>query len=103
MEYRGYDTIAQEEAGNNKLFIDVRLIINILVDRMREQEMMARTWMRMVKCAQEVEGGDLHAVFRCIVQDGGIIKLEEGVLDSRDGLHEGGEGGGGHDAMWTRY
>ena len=47
--------------------------------------MMARTWMRMdkVKCAQEV----VHAVFRCIVQDGGIIKLEEGGLVSGDGLH----------------
>ena len=32
---------------------------------MREQEMMARNWMGMdkVKCAQEVEGGDLLAVF----------------------------------------
>ena len=51
-------------------------------DRMREQEMMARTWMGMdkVKCAQEVEGGDLLAVFRFILQDGGIIKLGEGDL-----------------------
>ena len=65
--------------------------------------MMARTWMRMdkVKCAQEVEGGDLHAVFRCILQDGGIVTLEEGDLDSGDGLHEEGDGGG-HGAMWTR-
>ena len=34
---------AAEEAGNNKLFDYDWLIINILVDRMREQEMMART------------------------------------------------------------
>jgi hypothetical protein len=49
---------AVEETGNKKLFIDVWLIINIPVDRMREQKMMARTWMRMgkVKFAQGVGG-----------------------------------------------
>ena len=37
----------------------------------------SRTWMDKVKCAQEVEGGDLLAVFRFIVKDRGIIKLGE--------------------------
>ncbi len=44
---------------NNFLAVWVRNII--LVDRMREQEMVAGDWMRMdkVKCVQEVMGGEL--------------------------------------------
>ena len=41
-----------------------------------------------MKCVQGMEVGDLPAVFRFIVQDGGIIKLGE------EDLHEGEEGGG---------
>ena len=43
-----------------------------LVDRMREQVMVAGDWMKMdkVKCVQEGEGGELPSVFRVIVQDG---------------------------------
>ena len=38
---------------------------------MREQEMVARAWMRMdTVCVQEVESGDYPAVFRFMVQDG---------------------------------
>ena len=49
---------------------------------MKEQEMMAKTRMGMdrVKCGQELEVGDLLAMCRFIVQDGGIIKLGEGDL-----------------------
>ena len=48
---------------------------------MREQKMEAWDWVRMdkVKCAQEVEGGDLLAVSRFTVQDGGIIKLRKEI------------------------
>ena len=48
---------------------------------MRKQKMEAGDWVRMdkVKCAQEVEGGDLLAVSRFIVQDGGIIKLRKEI------------------------
>ena len=57
---------------------------------MREQEMVARDWMRMdkVKYTQEVEGGDLLAVFRSIVQDGGIIMLGEGDLEEKERIGE---------------
>ena len=44
LEYRGLDTIKQEEAGNNKHFIDVWLRNSILVERMRGQEMVAEAW-----------------------------------------------------------
>ena len=65
-EYTAQDTNTQEEPGNCKHFIDVWL------DRMREQGMVARDWMSMdtVMCVQEVEDGDFPAVFRFIVQDG---------------------------------
>ena len=57
LEYRGSDTITQEKGWNNKHFIDVWLRNRILVDRMREQEMVAEDWMRVdkLKCALEVE------------------------------------------------
>ena len=63
VEYRGQDTNTQEEAGNNKHFIDVWVRNSSLVDRMREQEMVARDCMRMdkVKSIQEVEGCELPA------------------------------------------
>jgi hypothetical protein len=66
----------------------------ILVDRMREQEMVARDWMGMdkVKCAQEMEGGDLLAVFRSIVKEGGIIMLG-GRRSGGKGEDRGGRGG----------
>ena len=72
MKYRGKDTITKE-AGNNKYFEEVKLrsSIAIQVDRMREQG----------KGSQEVECGDLLAVFRVIVKDGGIIRLGEGDLE----------------------
>ena len=41
VEYLGQDTNTQEEAGNNKHFIDVKVRNCILVERMREQEMVA--------------------------------------------------------------
>ena len=77
VEYRGQDTNTQEEAGNNKHFIYVWVRNRSLVDRVREQEMVAGDWMRMdkVKCVQEVEGGELPTVFRFSVDDGGITKL----------------------------
>ena len=39
---------------------------------MREQVMVARDWMKMVKvkCVQDRKGGELPSVFRVIVQDG---------------------------------
>ena len=56
---------------------------SILVDKIREQEMVVGD-LKMednVKCAQEVEGWDLFAELRFIVQDGEIIKLGEGDLE----------------------
>ena len=38
---------SHDEAGNNKHFIEVWLRNSIQVDRMREQEMLARDWIRM--------------------------------------------------------
>ena len=83
VEYLGQDTNTQEEAGNNKHFIDVWVRNCILVERMREQEMVAGDWMRIdkVRCVQEVEGGEVPDVFRLIVQDGGITKLGEEDLE----------------------
>ena len=75
MEFRGQDTNTQEEAGNFK-HIHLWLRNSILVDRMRDQEMVARAWMRM----DMAEGGDFPAVFRFNVQDGRIFKLREGGL-----------------------
>ena len=83
VEHSGQDTNTQEEAGNNKhFFIDVWVRNSILVDRMREQSMVAGDWMRMdkVKCFQEGEGGELPSVFMFIMQYGGITKLGEGDL-----------------------
>ena len=56
---------------------------SVWVDRMREQEMVAGDLIMEdnVKCAQEVEGWDLLAEHRFIVQDGEIIKLWEGDLE----------------------
>ena len=47
VEYRGQDTNTQEEAGNNKHFIYVWVRNRSLVDRVREQEMVAGDWMKM--------------------------------------------------------
>ena len=73
----------QEEAGNSKHFIAIWVRISILVDRMREQQMVAGDSMRMdkVKCVQEVMGGELPAVFMFIVEYGGLSKLWEGDLE----------------------
>ena len=46
MEFRGQDTNTQAEAGNFK-HIHLWLRNSILVGRMRDQEMVARAWMRM--------------------------------------------------------
>jgi hypothetical protein len=76
MEFRGQDTNTQAEAGNFK-HIHLWLRNSILLDRMRDQEMVARAWMRM----DMAEGGDFPAVFRFNVQDGRIFKLREGGLE----------------------
>ena len=60
VEYRGQDTNTQEEAGNNKHFIYVWVRNRSLVDRVREQEMVAGDWMRMDKW----KGGELPADWR---------------------------------------
>ena len=59
-------------AGNNKPFIDVWVGNSILVGRMREQEMAAGDWLRMevvVKCVQEVDGGEVPAVLSFILEN----------------------------------
>jgi len=79
MEYRGQDTMTQEEAGNNKHFIDVWVRSLFLVDSIRRQSITAKDWVRMhrVKCIKEEAGQDLPAVFRFIVEDGDVDKLGE--------------------------
>ena len=82
-EYMGQYPNRQEEAMNNKHFIAMWVRISILVDRMREQQMVAGDSMRMdmVKCVQEVMGGELPAVFMFIVEYGGLSKLWKGDLE----------------------
>ena len=41
VEYRGQDTMTQEEAGNNKHFIDVWVTSSVLVDRIGRQDIVA--------------------------------------------------------------
>ena len=81
MEYWGKDTHHTGGGWEQALHRGVRN--SILVDRMREQEMVAGDLIMEdnVKCDQEVEGWDLLAELRFIVQDGEIIKLGEGDLE----------------------
>ena len=80
VEYRGLDTHTQEEAGNNKHFIDLWVENKTMVDRMMEMLLVAGDWIRMenVKCVKEGEGGEeFPDVFRFLLEDGGISRLGE--------------------------
>ena len=87
MEYRGQDTMTQEEAGNNKHFIDVWVENSSLVENIRQLDMVAGEWVRMekVKCVKEGAGGS--DIFRFSVVDGKIKRLKRmlGVEESQTG------------------
>ena len=80
VEYRGQDTMTQEEAGNNKHFIDVWVENEVMVDRLRELHLVAGDWIKMekVKCVLDgEERKEFPEVFRFMLVDGEVRRLQE--------------------------
>ena len=74
-EYMGQYPNRQKEARNNKHFIAMWVRISILVDRMREQQMVAGDSMRMDQVTEVCPGGDGWRAACCVHVHCGIGKI----------------------------